>query len=151
MKDWNIIERDFIEWDNSTHSNASQRQILDWFKEHLIPESGQTNEEYLAECIEKAEPNLSKIKDVDKELAEIRGENDEFVKKTQNDVDKTMELAIKKSGKQKLAKDTITNSDIEAWAEETVKNIPDETKSLVYYGRIASAKAHRDNEIKHIG
>jgi hypothetical protein len=29
---------------------------------------------YLNECIEKATPNLSKIKDVDKELAEIRGE-----------------------------------------------------------------------------
>ena len=28
--------------------------------------------EYLNECIEKATPNLSKIKDVDKELAEIR-------------------------------------------------------------------------------
>ena len=31
--------------------------------------------EYLNECIEKATPNLSKIKDVDKELAEIRGEH----------------------------------------------------------------------------
>ena len=29
--------------------------------------------EYLNECIAKAEPNLSKIKDVDNELAEIRG------------------------------------------------------------------------------
>lgn len=29
---------------------------------------------YLNECIEKATPNLSKIKDVDKELAEIREE-----------------------------------------------------------------------------
>jgi hypothetical protein len=32
------------------------------------------DEAYLAECIEKAEPNLSKITDVDKELAEIRAE-----------------------------------------------------------------------------
>lgn len=31
------------------------------------------DESYLNECIEKAKPNLSKIKDVDKELAEIRG------------------------------------------------------------------------------
>ena len=30
---------------------------------------------YLNECIEKATPNLSKIKDVDKELAEIKGED----------------------------------------------------------------------------
>ena len=30
---------------------------------------------YLNECIEKAAPNLSKIEDVDKALAEIRGEN----------------------------------------------------------------------------
>lgn len=34
--------------------------------------------EYLKECIEKATPNLSKIKDVDKELAEIRGEQPEI-------------------------------------------------------------------------
>lgn len=32
-EEWNKIEREFIEWDNATHSNASQRQILDWFKE----------------------------------------------------------------------------------------------------------------------
>ena len=32
--------------------------------------------EYLNECIEKATPNLSKIKDIDKELAEIRGERE---------------------------------------------------------------------------
>ena len=32
-------------------------------------------ENYLNDCIEKATPNLSKIKDVDKELAEIRGED----------------------------------------------------------------------------
>lgn len=37
--DWNQIEKDFIEWDNSTHSNASQRQILDWFKERFKIES----------------------------------------------------------------------------------------------------------------
>lgn len=32
-------------------------------------------QEYLNSCIEKATPALSKIKDVDKELSEIRGEN----------------------------------------------------------------------------
>jgi len=32
-------------------------------------------ENYLNDCIEKATPNLSKIKDVDKELAEIREED----------------------------------------------------------------------------
>ena len=31
--------------------------------------------DYLNECIEKAAPNLNKIEDVDKEVAEIRGEN----------------------------------------------------------------------------
>ena len=30
--------------------------------------------DYLNECIEKAAPNLNKIEDVDKEVAEIRGE-----------------------------------------------------------------------------
>jgi hypothetical protein len=39
MDNWNKIERDFVEWDNSTHSNASQRQILDWFKERFKSES----------------------------------------------------------------------------------------------------------------
>jgi len=40
------------------------------------------NENYLKECIKKAEPNLSKIKDVDKELADIRGESNlDFKKK----------------------------------------------------------------------
>lgn len=34
-QEWGQIEKDFIEWDNATHSNASQRQILDWFKERL--------------------------------------------------------------------------------------------------------------------
>jgi hypothetical protein len=34
----------------------------------------QSAKDYLNECIERATPNLSKIKDVDKELTEIRGE-----------------------------------------------------------------------------
>jgi len=39
------------------------------------------DEAYLNECIAKAMPNLSKIKDVDKELAEIRGiEEQESIK-----------------------------------------------------------------------
>lgn len=33
---WQSIESDFIKWDNETHSNASQRQILDWFKERFV-------------------------------------------------------------------------------------------------------------------
>lgn len=32
---WQQIEQDFIKWDNETHSNASQRQVLDWFKERF--------------------------------------------------------------------------------------------------------------------
>jgi hypothetical protein len=135
MKDWNIIERDFIEWDNSTHSNASQRQILDWFKEHLIPESGQTNEEYLAECIEKAEPNLSKIKDVDKELAEIRG-----IETIGSTTDFIVNLQ------------SITDSDIEVWAEDQkclkiYMNREDAFRDGIKKG----AKAVLNNEIKHNG
>ena len=34
-RDWQQIEKDFIEWDNESHSNASQRQILDWFKDRF--------------------------------------------------------------------------------------------------------------------
>ncbi|MDD5013580.1 MAG: hypothetical protein PHW73_00575 [Atribacterota bacterium] len=33
---WLNIEHDFIAWDNATNSNASQRQILDWFKKKFI-------------------------------------------------------------------------------------------------------------------
>ena len=29
---WKEIEQEFVAWDNATHSNASQRQIMDWFK-----------------------------------------------------------------------------------------------------------------------
>ena len=29
---WNKIEREFVKWDNAGHSNASQREILDWWK-----------------------------------------------------------------------------------------------------------------------
>jgi len=71
---WDIIEKCFIEWNNETHSNASQRQILDWFKSRF----------------EEQEP--SKVMDND------------FIEKTQNDVDRAMELAIKKSGKKKPSK-----------------------------------------------
>jgi hypothetical protein len=39
----------------------------------LEKESETSNEDYLNECIAKATPRLSKIKDVDKELDEIRG------------------------------------------------------------------------------
>lgn len=31
-------ESDFIEWDNAGHSNASQRDIINWFKERFLPE-----------------------------------------------------------------------------------------------------------------
>jgi hypothetical protein len=33
--DWKQIEKDFIEWDNEGHSNASQRQILNWFEKRF--------------------------------------------------------------------------------------------------------------------
>lgn len=34
--EWQQIEKDFVEWDNATHSNASQGQIMDWFKKRLF-------------------------------------------------------------------------------------------------------------------
>ena len=33
---WKEIEKSFVDWDNSTHSNASQRQIMDWFREKFF-------------------------------------------------------------------------------------------------------------------
>jgi hypothetical protein len=80
---------------------------------------------YLAECIKKAEPNLSKIKDVDQELAEIRGISQ------------------------------ITDSDIEAWARETstckIDEVWTEEIDIRYREGLADgAKLMRDNEIKHI-
>jgi hypothetical protein len=59
-------------------------------KSEIASLKAEVESEYLAECIKKAEPNLSKIKDVDKELAEIRGESQ------------------------------ITDSDIEAWAKKGI-------------------------------
>jgi len=47
--------------------------------------------EYLNECIEKATPNLSKIKDVDKELAEIRGEQSQ---KAEEEIDELIERYV---------------------------------------------------------
>jgi DNA repair exonuclease SbcCD ATPase subunit len=41
-----------------------------------VIEAKDYDENYLQECIEKAKPNLSKIKDVDKALDEIRGNSD---------------------------------------------------------------------------
>jgi len=77
---------------------------------------------YLDDCIEKATPNLSKIKDVDKELAEIRGESQ------------------------------ITDADIEAWAKELFHNLQFESPIIMagYKGLIIGAKAVLNGEIKHI-
>ena len=52
------------------HIGRKPSQIFQRYK----PESPNVSD-YLNECIEKAAPNLSKIEDVDKALAEIRGEN----------------------------------------------------------------------------
>lgn len=35
IENWNQIERDFIEWDIQGRFSATQRQILDWFKERF--------------------------------------------------------------------------------------------------------------------
>jgi hypothetical protein len=55
--------------DNSFEFIADEILKLSDLKEN----SEKGNKDYLNECIEKATPNLSKIKDVDKELDEIRG------------------------------------------------------------------------------
>jgi hypothetical protein len=97
---------------------------IDWYLEPIEEPDEPIPCDYLAECIEKAKPNLSKIKDVDKELAEIRG------------------------GEQ------ITDADIEAWAKDNSKymdaygeeSIDYETVSLLKQG----AKAVLNGEIKHI-
>jgi hypothetical protein len=47
---------------------GSAEPVHDWLNREL-------DWQYLNECIEKATPALSKIKDVDKELGEIKGEN----------------------------------------------------------------------------
>jgi hypothetical protein len=81
---WQKIHDDFIAWDTEGKFNFSQKQIFEWFKEQLEAEIEQEplsvyDENYLNECIEKATPNLSKITDVDKEIAEIRGGGPEGV------------------------------------------------------------------------
>jgi hypothetical protein len=55
--------------DNSFEFIADEILKLSDLKEN----SEKANKDYLDECIEKATPNLSKIKDVDREFDEIRG------------------------------------------------------------------------------
>jgi len=57
------------EYDNMAFSRPSEcaKEIAS------LIEHKQTDEEYLNDCIKRATPNLSKIKDVDKTLDEIRG------------------------------------------------------------------------------
>jgi hypothetical protein len=72
-----------IEWLKNVYGeNATFIDPMDYHKiaddlkqpDPLLKENNETlNKDYLNECIEKATPNLSKIKDVDKELDEIRG------------------------------------------------------------------------------
>jgi hypothetical protein len=78
---------------------------------------------YLAECIKKAEPNLSKIKDVDQALTEIRGESQ------------------------------LTDADIEAYfpLEKASYNfVPSEGYNQMQKYKRAGAKAVLNGEIKHI-
>ena len=59
--------------------------------EYLATMKADDEKEYLNECIEKATPNLSKIKDVDKELAEIRGEQSQ---KAEEEIDELIERYV---------------------------------------------------------
>jgi hypothetical protein len=78
------------------------------------------DENYLNECIEKATLRLSKIKDVDKELDEIRGVRDYKIEMP-------------------------SDADIEAWADSKERRLTSYHKGLQ-----DGAKAMRDGEIKGI-
>ncbi len=72
---WDQIEKDFIEWDNEGHSNASQRQILNWFMVRLLPvESTLSDEE-----IEKQFP----IIEIDEDL-ESDASNQQLISELRN-------------------------------------------------------------------
>jgi hypothetical protein len=130
---------------NKFDFNTPHRKLwtsdIDWY---LIPEPKQEiksgyAENYLNECIKKAEPNLSKIKDVDKELAEIR--NSKTVLDYPSDFDTIATNQVSPF------KNDITDSDIEAWAEKEFGDsmiIPEQAA-------IAGAKAVLNGEIKHNG
>jgi hypothetical protein len=118
------MECDDKDWIGQKHKLASD--IMNYAKKHHEaklkegPEPEITDADYLFECIEKAKPNLSKITDVDQEMAEIRGI------------------------------ETITDADIETSAQRYVKKLPQGVNYQRYIGYIYGAKAMRDNEIKHI-
>ena len=57
--EWYKIREDFIAWDNEGHSNASQKNILDWFEERLLKEEAVKDELYEKEFIEWILENVS--------------------------------------------------------------------------------------------
>jgi hypothetical protein len=99
---------------------------IDWYLEPIEEQKPEFDKAYLDECIKKAEHNLSKIKDVDKELAEIRG----------------------------ISK--ITDTDVEAWADKVALTMDEDDPcyeridSYVWELLVKGAKAVLNGEIKHI-
>ncbi len=88
MKDKLIAkQKELIELALKAFEYQANDKYVEWWKEcrqleseivqlekELSDQKPEFDKDYLDECIEKATPNLLKIKDVDKELAEIRGQ-----------------------------------------------------------------------------
>jgi rRNA maturation endonuclease Nob1 len=125
-----------------TKLEEKQKELIDYLKgfgkhipyvKDLLAEISELDQEtrpvydeaYLNECIRKAKPNLSKIKDIDKALDEIRGVSE------------------------------ITDADIEAWVlDYKHAPHPDyvalHTVDVFRTALVIGAKAMKDKEIKHI-
>jgi hypothetical protein len=130
----NLNPEDLYEWFNYKNPVMAYNQAeywintFDWYLQPIEEQESKPefNKAYLDECIEKAAPNLSKIKDVDKELAEIKDESQ------------------------------ITDSDIEAYLIEHYKPIfidgGDGTDVNQYFRECAKncMEAVLNGEIKHI-
>ena len=74
-----LIYSQYLEMVERYKRRKQAENIITKVKEANTPdkrtfEEAEADKAYLNGCIAKAEPNLSKIQDVDKELAEIRGQ-----------------------------------------------------------------------------
>jgi uncharacterized small protein (DUF1192 family) len=80
--------------------------------------------------------HLLHVEEIESEIASLKAE----VEEEKN----------KKAKKKKPTKDTITDSDIEAWAKQQKELLDEVYRDFSTEDAILGAKAHRDNEIKHI-
>jgi len=129
LVDWLETECQSSETADLSHSFAESLMIrlaeISYIESELAalkeqPEKPVFNEQYLNKCIEKAMPNLSEIKDVDKDLNEIRGIEPEINIPLVRE--KIIEL-LKKKIQNLIVSDLISPLYWEDFADELIKDL----------------------------